>query len=220
VAVTKSFSWSREVWPLQWRLGLQSAFGFLSTSLYVPVMFFYQSKAVAGRMGMTWMMLFAVQSAALAWVYARIPQFGILVARKEYRALDRLFGRLSVISVAAVTLGGAALVGVVVLLDQWQVPLGERILPPLETAVFAAAFAVLQWSHCVAAYLRAHKRDPLWMANLLFYTASGVAAWYFGSRFGPLAAGLGYLGTVLLLNTPLQTGIWLVCRREWHRDGR
>ena len=220
VAVTKSFSWSREVWPLQWRLGLQSAFGFLSTSLYVPVMFFYQSKAVAGRMGMTWMMLFAVQSAALAWVYARIPQFGILVARKEYRALDRLFGRLSVISVAAVTLGGAALVGVVVLLDQWQVPLGERILPPLETAVFAAAFAVLQWSHCLAAYLRAHKRDPLWVANLLFYTASGVAAWYFGSRFGPLAAGLGYLGTVLLLNTPLQTGIWLVCRREWHRDGR
>lgn len=217
VAVTKVFSWSREVWPLQWRLGLQSAFGFLSTSLYVLAMFPH-SKPLAGRMGMTWMMLFAVQSAALAWVQTRIPQFGILVARQEYRALDRLFARLCVISIAAVTLGGAALVGIVVVLDRLQVPLAERILPPAETAVFAAAIAVLQWSHCLAAYLRAHKRDPLWAANLLFYTASGAAAWYFSSRFGPLAAGLGYLGTILLINTPLQTGIWAVCRREWHLD--
>jgi hypothetical protein len=217
-AVTAAFSWRREVWPLQWRLGLQAPFGFLASSLYVPVLFYYQSKAVAGQMGMTWMMLFAVQSAALAWVQARIPQFGMLVARKEYRELDRLFRRLSIISVAAVTLGGLALCAIVVALNELGVPLAERILPPLETAVFAAAIAVLQWSHCLAVYLRAHKRDPLWTANLLFYSASGVAAWYFASRYGPFAAGLGYLGTILLFNTPLQTAIWVICRREWHRQ--
>jgi hypothetical protein len=213
-----TFSWKREIWPLQWRLGLQAPFGFLASSLYVPVLWYYQSKAVAGQMGMTWMMLFAVQAAALAWVQARIPQFGVLVARKEYGELDRLFRRLTIISVAAVTLGGLALCAIVVLLNELGVGLAERILPPLETAAFAAAFAVLQWSHCLAVYLRAHKRDPLWTANLLYYSASGVAAWYFASRFGPLAAGLGYLGTILIVNSPLQTAIWVVCRREWHRQ--
>jgi len=213
-----TFSWKREIWPLQWRLGLQAPFGFLASSLYVPVLWYYQSKAVAGQMGMTWMMLFAVQAAALAWVQARIPQFGVLVARKEYGELDRLFRRLTVISVAAVTLGGLALCAIVVLLNELGVGLAERILPPMETAAFAAAFAVLQWSHCLAVYLRAHKRDPLWTANLLYYSASGVAAWYFASRFGPLAAGLGYLGTILIVNSPLQTAIWVVCRREWHRQ--
>ena len=217
-AVTATFSWKREIWPLQWRLGLQAPFGFLASSLYVPVLWYYQSKAVAGQMGMTWMMLFAVQAAALAWVQARIPQFGVLVARKEYGELDRLFRRLTVISVAAVTLGGLALCAIVVLLNELGVGLAERILPPMETAAFAAAFAVLQWSHCLAVYLRAHKRDPLWTANLLYYSASGVAAWYFASRFGPLAAGLGYLGTILIVNSPLQTAIWVVCRREWHRQ--
>ncbi len=215
---TLQMSWRDDIWPLQWRLGLQTAFGAISNTLFVVVMYRYQSPAVAGQMGPTWSMLIAVQSGALAWIQTRVPRFGILVARREYAKLDRLFRRLTTISLAVIALGCAGLWVVVLLFNHLDLAIARRILPPRETAVFAAAIILLQWSHCLAAYLRAHQRDPLLVANLLFYLASGAGVWYFGSEYGPLGAGLAYLGAIAFINLPLQTAIWRTCRRDWHRE--
>eukprot|EP00913_Durusdinium_trenchii_P023457 g22035.t1 len=212
----EQIDWKQELWPLQWRLGLQSAGGFLANSLYVPVLFRYQSKAVAGQMGMTWMMIFTVQAAALSWIQTRIPRFGALIAEKQYAELDRLFRKVTVISVGAVSLGGVALCGGVWLLNALQWQLAERILNPLDTAIFMAGFAILQLSHCQAAYIRAHKRDPLLRVNLASYVLIGAGVWYFGAQYGPTGAGLAYLSVIVLVTAPFHTLLWNRCRADWH----
>lgn len=212
----EQIDWRAELWPLQWRLGLQSAGGFLANSLYVPVMFYYQSKATAGRMGMTWMLLFTVQAAALSWVQTRIPQFGALIAGKRYDELDRLFRKVTAISLGALALAGAGLCGAVWLLNALEWQLAERILNPTDTAIFMAAYIVLQLSHCQAAYIRAHKRDPLVRVNMASYALIGAGVWYFGGRYGPTGAALAYLAVIATVTAPFHLILWNRCRAEWH----
>jgi hypothetical protein len=44
----------------------------------------------------------------------------------------------------------------------------------------------------------------------------GLLVWLLGSRFGPVGAAMGYLGTVLLI-VIWETVIWVRRRAEWHQ---
>ena len=52
-----SFAWSREIWPMQWRLAISWASGYFIYPLFVPVLFHYWGPIPAGRMGMTLVIL-------------------------------------------------------------------------------------------------------------------------------------------------------------------
>ncbi|MCA9071360.1 MAG: hypothetical protein KDA84_20675, partial [Planctomycetaceae bacterium] len=73
-------SWQDEIAPLQWRLALQTGSSALAMSSLTLVLFDYHGEAAAGRMGMTWSALKSLQWGALAWVYTRVPKFGMLIA--------------------------------------------------------------------------------------------------------------------------------------------
>jgi hypothetical protein len=213
----ETITWQTELWPLQWRLGLQGAAGFLSASLFAPVMFHYQSKAIAGQMGMTWMMMFTVQAAASSWIQTRVPRFGALIAKREFEELDRLFFRVTWVSITFAFLGGIALCLLVWTINLLELPLADRILKPEVTAIFLLAIAILQLSICQSAYIRAHKRDPLMKVNMIAFVMTGLGVWWFGSQYGPWGAGLAYLAVVVLITAPSHIILWNRYRRDWHR---
>jgi Na+-driven multidrug efflux pump len=97
--------WRTEVWPLQWRLAVQGGFNYLALWMYTPVMFQSHSPEVAGRMGMTLAVLTSLQMVALAWVQARVPLFGKLIAIRDFRELDRVFRRLTLIALGVFGVG-------------------------------------------------------------------------------------------------------------------
>lgn len=212
-------AWWREIWPMQWRLAISGAVSYFEFSLYAPVMFHYHGAGVAGQMGMTWTLLIALQAAALAWVQARAPLFGMLIARRDFRELDRVYFRLTAISVLvlAVGAGGAGLV--VWGLYAADLPLATRLLPPLPTALFLLAIVLYQVPRCHDVYLRAHKREPLLLANVVSSLGIGLLVWWLGKHHGPTGAASGYLAVVALFNLPCRTWLWWRCRRAWHRDG-
>jgi hypothetical protein len=169
-------------------------------------------------MGMTWTLVTALQGAALAWVQARAPLFGMLVARRDYRELDRVYFRLTGISLAALAVGCCAAWGLVWGLYWSELWLAERLLPPLATAIFLAATVLYQWPRCQDFYLRAHKREPLWWLNAISSVLIGLFVWQFGARYGAMGAAIGYAGAVLVFILPGKMYLWERCRREWH-DG-
>lgn len=212
--------WSQEVWPLQWRLAAQSVMHYVAFCLFTPIIFHYHGSALAGRMGMTWTVLTALQMAAFSWIRTRASRFGMLVARKDYGQLDRTFRRSAEIStlVLAAALGAfcAALWG----LNSIDYPLAQdlagRLLSPIETLVFAATVLLSHLPQCFGVYLRAHKRDPLIWLWLPANAAVGLSAWWLGSRYGVFALGLGFLAITGLVTLPGTAWIWARCRVKWH----
>lgn len=214
--------WREEIWPLQWRLGVQSIVTYFSLNMFTAVMFEYHDDGVAGRMGMTWSILTTVQTAAFAWVETRRPLFGGLIAGRKYTRLDEVFRRLTVISTAVLAAGCLAFLAGLVVIDQldfWITQrLSERLLGLLPTALLSLAVLVLQIGRCQSIYVRAHKQDPFLIPSLVANLVNIALIWQLGKHYGPTGAAAGFLVTVVAIILPWWWRIWSVSRRRWHSD--
>jgi len=206
--------WQSELWPLQWRLAAQAVAGYFAFSIFAPVMFHYHGAVMAGRMGMTWVVISALQMGSMAWVQSRAPRFGVLVSRGEYQELDRLFRRLAWISLITITAGGGFIWLVVAMVYQLQLSFADRILGPLPTFLFVIASVLFHIPHCQDLYIRAHKQDRMLVVNVLGSGGIGLAVWLLGQHYGPLGAAGGYLAIVALVIFPGYQRIYWNCRRE------
>ncbi len=208
-------SWRTEIWPMQWRLALSGVVNYLAFSLFTPVMFRYHGAAEAGRMGMTLAAVFGIQSVAMIWVQSRAPRFGVLIARRDFEELDRLFYRVSATSFVLYCLGGLAFWGLIAGLNQFGHPLSGRLLASLPTLVLLSGAAVHLISACQSTYLRAHKQEPLAVLSVVSSIAIGLLVWQAGRWFGAIGAASSYAG-VYVITLAWQTVIWTRCRAAWH----
>lgn len=214
-AVDAKVDWAREIWPMQWRLGVSALVTYFLNSLYNPVMFHYQGAEVAGQTGMTLQMLTGLSVIAMSWITTKVPSFGALVAKKRYAELDDLWRRVSLISLGMIFGGAVVFWLTVCLIKSTDFAIAHRILDPLPTAVFLAATIIAQFVQCLVSYLRAHRREPIMMASVSICLGTGFLVWLWGSRWGPLGAAIGYL-TIISLGAIWIWEIWKRCRREWH----
>ncbi|HPM81134.1 MAG TPA: hypothetical protein PLF81_10555 [Candidatus Anammoximicrobium sp.] len=213
-STSSQLSWKTDLWPMQWRLAVGGVLSYFAFSLFTPVMFDYHGPAVAGQMGMTWQLVTVIQAVALAWVQARTPLFGRLIAKQDYRELDRVFFRLTWISLVVAVVGAAALSLAVWGLYACEFRLALRLLEPFPTALFLLAIVCYHVPNCQAFYLRAHKRESLFLLGVVASLLIGAGVWWFGSRHGPTGAAWAYLAIVVCVVSPWQSLIWWQCRRE------
>lgn len=207
--------WRSEIWPLQWRVAISGLVHYLAFMLFTPVMFRYHGAAAAGRMGMTLAAVFGVQSVAQALVQARAPRFGVCVARREFAELDRQFARVSAAALGIQVVGNLAVFALILTLAHAGLAAADRLLAPTPAAVLLIGSILHMATGCLTAYLRAHRREPVVVLNLVSGVAIGGAVWYFGGRFGATGAALSYCG-IYVLTLVASTRIWLRCRAEWH----
>jgi hypothetical protein len=210
--------WRHELWPMQWRLAVMGVFAFFATNLFTPVMFHFHDPATAGRMGMSWQLFFMLQMGALAWVQARAPLFGRLLAREDHAELERVFFRLTAISQVVVILGAAAIWFGTWLLGYLDIWLASRLLDPLTTGLFLLAVVLYHFPQCQTFYIRAHKRELLLGMSTISATLIGLSVWWFGKTYGPTGAAAAYLVVIAFVILPWETTIWLRCRKE-HQIG-
>jgi O-antigen/teichoic acid export membrane protein len=213
---SNSIHWREEIWPMQWRLAIAGLLNYFTCSLYTPVIFHYHGSAAAGRMGMTWHLLVALSSLAMAWVATKVPRYGILISQKKFVELDRLFFRAS--SVSLIVIGSGALILWILIygLNQAHYPIAERLLEPLPVGLFCIGIVLGQVSQCQSAYLRAHKKEPFLILNIIYSLTNGLMVWGFGKQWGALGASIGYLAAMSLICIPMGTVIWYRCRLKWH----
>jgi O-antigen/teichoic acid export membrane protein len=209
--------WQRDLWPMQWRLALSGVVNYFAFSLFNPVMFQYKGAVVAGQMGMTLAMVYGLQSLGVAMLSPKIPTFGMLIARRDFRALDRLWLRTSVVSLLVCLAGGAAVWTAIWLLRAAGAPIAGRLLAPGPAALLLAGMLLMQVSQCETAYLRAHKQEPIVVLSVTSSLAIGLLVWLLGSRYGPTGAAAGY-AAVAAVAVVWETAIWARCRAVWHAD--
>lgn len=212
-----TIDWKSEIWPMQWRLALSGVVNYFAFSLYNPVMFRYHGPVVAGQMGMTLQIVTTLQVLAYSWVYTKVPRFGMLISRKDYSSLDRMWVKSTLVSVAVMLLGAAGAWAVVYGLHVAGIGLAQRMLEPKPTALFLAAATLMLVSQCQTAYLRAHKQEPILVLSVSSSLLIGLLVYLLGKHWGPLGAAGGYFA-VMVGVIVWETQILLRCRRQWHQE--
>ena len=207
--------WTKDILPMQWRIAVSWASGYFAFSLFTPVLFTYHGPVVAGQMGLTWSLVNVVSVIPGVWLTAYAPQFGILIARRNYATLDSLFCRVTrVVATVTALLGILVWVGVTTL-RVFSTSIGDRLLAPLPTGLFLGAQMVLMLSLPFSAYLRAHKREPLVWPSVFAAVLIATLTVTLARRFGATGVAAGYFG-VTLMCTAWVIAIWHSKRRAWH----
>lgn len=224
------WNWSNEVGGLQWRSAVRSVLSYLSTQLFIPLLFRTEGPVAAGRFGMTWSILTTLQNAASAWVQARGSELSILARQGRREEFQTLYTRMSRSSweVFAVAVTGAVLSLMALVFAQrsgWAVPFGphavwlvdrlaSRVLDPLPTILLGVGVVAAHPAVCQFLSVRARQQDPLFLPsvglNLLTGLATFAGAWW-GGVVGLAAM---YAASTALLLWPVMTSLY----RRFERD--
>ena len=216
-APDRSVDWKREMLPLQWRIGLSWLSGYFIFSLFTPLAFHFEGPIVAGRVGLTLALVNTISAIAMTWSEARQPRYGILIASRRWRELDRVATIGTGLSIGTGLLGAIVLFALILILPPMGFTITTRILPPGQAIFFVAAMLVNCVIFSEAFYLRAHKAEPfVWLSvgNALLVAAT-VA---FGEMFyGASAMGIAYFLSTAVVILPIATMILVRFRKGYRR---
>lgn len=209
--------WRTHIFPMQWRLAVSWISGYFGFNFFTPILFKFHGPVVAGQFGMTWNVIRVIGTTATAWLSPRVPTFGMLIAKKKYFELDKLFWKILKTMVIILTILSFLLWAVVYIFHNLHIPVtdmfSQRILSPLPTALFLFAQILTYSSMPCAAYMRAHKREPIMWVSVLFGVTMILSNMILGKLFSALGMAAGYLFATMTF-TPFVYYIWYRFRRR------
>lgn len=183
-----TIAWRTTVLPMQWRIALQGIALYLATQALTPVLMETQNATVAGRWGMTWSILLALQSMAMAWINAAFPLATRFAANHERKKLRRYWRKVTWASSSLLLGGLLAFIASLLLLHYCWPSLAGRFLLPREIFIFGSGMLAYHFAASLSYLVRAQKRESLYWAATLGQLAVASACWL-----------AGYFGTVATL---------------------
>jgi hypothetical protein len=198
--------WRTDVFPLQWRIALSWAGGYLIFNLFTPTVFGHYGAAEAGRLGMALTIFSAISTIGMSWVNAKAPAFTMHIARGERAQLNALFKGLFIRSTLAVVLASVGFVAVVWYLSKLGLPQVNRIAAPSVLAVLAVVTIANTMVFAMAVYMRAHRQEPM-LANTLTSAVLITGAVLWGINISVLAMMMMYMLICLMVGLPWT--VWL-----------
>lgn len=211
------FNWRQQIWSMQWRVGISWICIYFMSQLATPILFFYQDAIVAGQMGLTLSIAHMIGIFSQSWMARHIPEMGMLVARKDFASLDRLF----YVDLKHVVF--IYILGVLIVLFFYEIAsntfYNDRLLPFWQFLGLLFFVFLFQMNAALSAYLRAFKAEPFMLLNSL-----GAILIVFGSIFGAIYySSTGVVCAMVLIESllifPFGILIWCKFRKDWRSTG-
>lgn len=215
-----AISWRAEVWPFQWKIALSWLSGYFIYQLFNPVLFAFHGAVAAGQMGMSINVVTAIWAVGLAWVNTKAAPFGNLVAKRDFKGLDRMFFPCLWQSLVVVACGGMMFWAAAFYARSLHHPLGQRLLDPLPLGLLVATMVVNQVVVAEATYLRAHKQEPFLGVSMLAACLVGLSTYFLGRPFGATGMMVGYFTVIVVVGLGFGTWVFVRKRRLWHSEAR
>lgn len=189
--------WKTEIWPFQWRIALSWICGYFIFSSITPIVFRLSGAKAAAQFGFALQLTRLVSNVASSWSTTRLPEFGMLVARQDWRGLSQVWRKTSLLNIMITVLGGIGVTVSMELASAFFPSLDERYAGWLVLACLALSMVIQALINCMAYYLRAFKKEPFLGLSLFHAAGSFVLISVMTWRFEIFGASLGYLLAVL-----------------------
>lgn len=155
------FSWDRQLWPFQWRIGLSALAGFLVFQALNPLLLFSQGAAATARFGIALAVMNMLLLLTTAWPLSQAAFFAALLSHGDGAGVSGRLTRVLRSSLALALLAALGALGVMACLLRWLPALGERLPDLLTLALLLTAGLAHHATACYAVVLRAERLEPL-----------------------------------------------------------
>jgi len=211
-------NWKTEIWPLQWKIALSWLSGYFIFQLFTPVLFAYRGALEAGQLGMSFSIGNALMSISMAWMSTKAPQFGTLVATRDYVCLDRLFKLTLSRSFYVMAAIGIMLCLVNYILHVRSIQFSSRVLDPLPFTLLIMTTILNYVTYAQSAYLRAHKQEPFLLISLVSAGLIAALTFILAKSYGALGIMAGYFAVCAIIGFGWGSVIFFSKRREWQKN--
>ena len=165
---------------------------------------------------MTWSILNSLRGACGSWVRTRLPSFGVLVAKKDYVELDRVFLRVSTIGLAVMSLALAGFIAFVASLDYFELKYAGRLLSPLPCILLSLGLLAALVVEFLWTYVHAHRSSPYLLLTVLGTLISGALIVVLGKSYAAIGVAAAFFIVNAFLYLPMSTWAWYLLRARWH----
>jgi O-antigen/teichoic acid export membrane protein len=204
---------------MQWRIALTWISGYFVFSFFVPVLFKFKGAVLAGQVGMTWSIINALGNLSYSWFAPKVPQYGMLVAKRNYKELDRIFLHNTKITLSLLITTSLLFWLGIYFINHAGLSVASRLLAPLPAGIFLLASVVSFLSAPFSYYMRAHKREPIVLVTLIGSLMIGALTYITGKYFTIEHVMIGYLMATTGM-TSLIIVTWYRCRSKWWPSGK
>ena len=215
VAPGSGIAWRRDVLPFQARIAISAMSGYFLFYAFTPLIFANRGAVEAGRFGIAMTVFNALSAVGTSWIYAKTPTMAMHIARGERRELDATFFGVFKRSLAFTSTAAAGVVVFASLLTWVGVPQMARIASPGVLACLAFVCVTNCVIFSLAAYMRAHREEPMHGVSVTGAIATVLIA-YFGSKVGVLPMSMLYALLTTGVMLPWTVALFLRYRRRSH----
>lgn len=180
--IQTSLNWKRDILPFQWRIAVSWISGYFMYQLFTPLVFAKQGAIEAGRLGITMAIFSALLVVGISWVNAKVPQLAAHVARDERIALNKLYVGVLKRSIVFTVFATAALVVTHALMSKFNIPGIERFASLPVVLCLAFVTIINCFVSSAAAYMRAHKEEPMMIVSMVTGLMTVIASYYGADR--------------------------------------
>jgi O-antigen/teichoic acid export membrane protein len=218
-ALQNAIPWGREVWPFQWRIAGSWMCSYFTVQVFIPIVFQLRGAVEAGQMGMSLSITSYMTVLALAWSSTKTTPFGAMIARREFRGLDRLFRRTLLQSIAVFAVIALGACGMVSLLPAVAPRLAARLVSPRLFAALVLAAGANCVVQSLATLLRSFKSEPFLVQSLAVAALTLLLAALTAPRWGNGGAAFSYLAATAGIGLPFAWVIFTRARCGYLRVG-
>jgi hypothetical protein len=207
------YAWSKEVWPLQWRVSLSWICIYGMSQLATPLLFYYQDAVIAGQMGLTLALVHMLGIVAQSPITRRVPSMSQAVALQEWQWFDAVFKKDLLWSITLYGVGALCLISAYHLVE--RLGYGDRLLPLNAFLGLIAFVFFFLMNHALAAQLRSFQKEPLvwiFLGGSLLILVGSVWAVQTHSANGVVHVMLAVQALVVF---PLAVFVWQKCNQQW-----
>lgn len=199
--------WRRDIFPFQWRIALSWVSGYFIFNLMTPLAFARHGPDEAGRLGITLAAFNAVLTVGMSWVNAKLPVMAGHISRGERRQVNSLFVAVTRRAIAFTVAAALLLVLALVVLEEALPATAQRFASVPVALCIATVTVTNAFIFAAAAYMRAHKEEPMLMVSVVGGFAT-LAAVVVGSGLGVLPMMVLYMLVTVLLGLPWTIGLF------------
>jgi len=205
--------WFRDVWPLQWRVGIGMLCAYAQSQIYILVMLKTQGAVVAGRIGLSLSIVNMIVLLAQPWLVRKVPALTQAASNRDGKLMDRLFYRNLTVTLSLFLIGAFVVCTMLLLIPESI--LATRLLPLGEFAgLIAAMFANLIFGS-LALYLRSFRREP-YLALTIFSTVISLpmGVWA-ATEYSSQGLVMVLFVSNLCISLPYALCSWRLMRNHW-----
>lgn len=211
------YPWKKEILPLFKKYVLSFASGYFLFQIYTPLMHYFHGPVYSGKIGISMSLVSAMFSFSTIFVYTITPRINMLIEKKDWYELDKLFyKRLLFSAISYLIIANCFFIFITLFI---KIPLINKIvnrfLPWQGLLILISAYFIQVFINSWAVYLRGHKIEPYW------YTSLASAIWVFvisiiiGKFLSPDYFFLGLLSSYIWA-TPWSYIIYKKNKKELH----